>query len=400
MRRPARRGVRGPDAAARGGEGELEREVEFLPVVRGDGRAARGRAGHRAARARRAARVREARVFAALLGIGPARLASTSPRTSGRTSRRRIVERFGDLLERAPAAAGADRDDRGERRRELAGHHVRLAHGDRDRREPADVVRAFRIARDVTGAVERWADVEALDGLIDPRIQNELMNGVDWLVETTSRWYLVQAAGRHLAEAVGDAQGVVRGAVRGDRPDRSGDVARGARARRSSAGSRRRARRRSPSGTRSRPSSCTAPTSSRSPTRRAVRCSRSPAAFFLLGERLELDWLENQLEAMPGGSRWQRWALQSMEDDLFTLRRQLREAVLDECGGAADRRGGGRVPRVARRDRRAPAAVHAEPRHRRHERPRAAHRGAAADPVADRLMRQRPRAEPAGGQPP
>ena len=46
-------------------------------------------------------------------------------------------------------------------------------------------------------------------------------------------------------------------------------------------------------------------------------------AFFLLGERLELDWLENQLEAMPGGSRWQRWALQSMEDDLFTLRRSL-----------------------------------------------------------------------------
>ena len=33
---------------------------------------------------------------------------------------------------------------------------------------PADVVRAFRIARDVTGAVGRWADVEALDGLVDP----------------------------------------------------------------------------------------------------------------------------------------------------------------------------------------------------------------------------------------
>ena len=78
---------------------------------------------------------------------------------------------------------------------------------------PADVVRAFRIARDVTGAVERWADVEALDGLIDPGIQNELMTGVDWLVETTSRWYLVHAAGRHLAEAVDDARDVVRGAV-------------------------------------------------------------------------------------------------------------------------------------------------------------------------------------------
>ena len=56
----------------------------------------------------------------------------------------------------------------------------------------SEVVRAFRIARDVTGAVERWADVESLDGRIDPGVQNELMTGVDWLVETTSRWYLVQ----------------------------------------------------------------------------------------------------------------------------------------------------------------------------------------------------------------
>ena len=62
--------------------------------------------------------------------------------------------------------------------------------------QPADVVRAFRIARDVTGAVARWDDIEALDGLIDPVVQNELMTGVDWLVETTSRWYLVQARRR------------------------------------------------------------------------------------------------------------------------------------------------------------------------------------------------------------
>ena len=56
-------------------------------------------------------------------------------------------------------------------------------------------------------------------------------------------------------------------------------------------------------------------------------------AFFLLGERLQLDWLEKQVEAMPGGSRWMRWALQSMEDDLFTLRRSLAEVVLEECSG-------------------------------------------------------------------
>ena len=63
--------------------------------------------------------------------------------------------------------------------------------------QAADVVRAFRIARDVTGAVGRWADVESLDGVIDPVVQNELMTGVDWLrnrprrvsgAATTSEW--------------------------------------------------------------------------------------------------------------------------------------------------------------------------------------------------------------------
>ena len=39
--------------------------------------------------------------------------------------------------------------------------------------------------------------------------------------------------------------------------------------------------------------------------------------FFLLGEALELDWLENQLEQLTPGTRWQRWAQQSTEDDLF-----------------------------------------------------------------------------------
>jgi glutamate dehydrogenase len=54
--------------------------------------------------------------------------------------------------------------------------------------------------------------------------------------------------------------------------------------------------------------------------------------FFLLGERLEIDWLEQQLEAMSPGSRWQRWAQQSMEDDLFTLRRRIAEVALAEAG--------------------------------------------------------------------
>ena len=47
---------------------------------------------------------------------------------------------------------------------------------------------------------------------------------------------------------------------------------------------------------------------------------------------MDIDWLEQQLEAMQAGTRWQRWAQQSMEDDLFNIRRQLAETALAECG--------------------------------------------------------------------
>src|SRR5439155_14455095 len=66
---------------------------------------------------------------------------------------------------------------------------------------PADVVRAFRIARDVTGAVARWEEIEKLDGVIDPVVQNDLLSGVDALVEMASRWSLVQTAGQRPADA-------------------------------------------------------------------------------------------------------------------------------------------------------------------------------------------------------
>jgi glutamate dehydrogenase len=55
-------------------------------------------------------------------------------------------------------------------------------------------------------------------------------------------------------------------------------------------------------------------------------------AFFLLGERLEIDWLETQLEKLSAGTRWQRWAQQSTEDDLFAIRRELCEALLVDAG--------------------------------------------------------------------
>jgi glutamate dehydrogenase len=312
------------------GDGELEREVEFLPSA--EEMVDRRAAGEGLVRPELAVLLAYAKraIFAALVASDlpdspylVEDLRSYFPAT--------IVERFGHLLEHHPL------------RRELiatiVANDVVNSQGitfvsrmvTETGASPAEVVRAFRIARDVTGAVERWADVEALDGLIDPRIQNELMTGVDWLVETSSRWYLVHAAGRQLAEAVGDARASfeeLSAVIDQIGPEAWREEHEHAARRLEAEGV--------PPALAQRhafqaelvhgPDIITV---AHATGRTVLEVTR---AFFLLGERLQLDWLENQVESMPGGSRWQRWALQSMEDDLFTLRRTLAEAVLDECG--------------------------------------------------------------------
>jgi glutamate dehydrogenase len=313
------------------GDGELERDVEFLPSA--ERMIERRAAGEGLVRPELAVLLAYAKrsIFAALTASD----LPDSPYLAGDLRSylpTGIVERFDHLVDQHPL------------RRELVAtivaNDVVNSQGitfvsrmvTETGASAADVVRAFRIARDVTGAVQRWADVEALDYLIDPGIQNELMTGVDWLVETTSRWYLVHATGRELADAVADARTSfeeLSGVIDQIGPEAWREEHEHAARRLEAEGvppalARRHAFQ---SELVHGPDIITV---SHATSRTVLEVAR---AFFLLGERLQLDWLEKQVEAMPGGSRWQRWALQSMEDDLFTLRRSLAEAVLDECAG-------------------------------------------------------------------
>ena len=313
------------------GEGELERDVEFLPSP--EAMIERRAAGEGLVRPELAVLLAYAK-----RSIGAALHGSDLLDSPYFTQDLRayfppmIVQRFGHLLEEHPL------------RRELIATIVAndvvnsqgVTFASRMVTEtgasPADVVRAFRIARDVTGAVQRWADVEALDGVIDPGIQNELMTGVDWLVETTSRWYLVHAGGRQLAEAVESAQASfeeLSGVIDQIGPETWREEHEHAARRLEAEGvPAALARRHAFQAELVHGPDIIAV--SHATGRTVLEVAR---AFFLLGERLQLDWLEKQVESMPGGSRWQRWALQSMEDDLFTLRRSLAETVLDECEG-------------------------------------------------------------------
>jgi glutamate dehydrogenase len=198
----------------------------------------------------------------------------------------------------------------------------------------ADVVKAFRIARDVTGATARWSDVEALDGLIDPAVQSDLMTSVDWLVETTSRWYLVQGSGNLEAEAIAATRASfaeVSDAISQIGPDVWREEHEQVEQQLVAAGVPATVARRhafQPELVHAPDIIAVAHASGRAP----LEVARG---FFVIGERLDIDWIETQLEQLPAATRWQRWAQQSMEDDLFALRRRLCERVLEHADGVA-----------------------------------------------------------------
>jgi NAD-specific glutamate dehydrogenase len=56
-------------------------------------------------------------------------------------------------------------------------------------------------------------------------------------------------------------------------------------------------------------------------------------AFFVVGERLYLDVIEERVSELPGRSRWQRLAWTTMVDDLRLLRRQIATRVVVQGEG-------------------------------------------------------------------
>ena len=317
-------------------EGLLDRQLESLPAT--EEMAERARAGRGMARPELCILLAYAK-----RSLKEAVRASTLPddpyldRDVRRYFPPKVVERFGDLIEQHPL------------RRDLAATIVanevvndlgitwtsRLAI--ETGAEPAQAARAFWIARDVTGAVERWADVEALDGTIDPVLQNVLMVGVDTLVEDVARWYLLNAPAAPPGETIETVKPLF--SELSEVIDRTGSPA--WRAAREEVGRGLAAQGVGPALARRhafQPELAHAPdiVSVARATGRPIEDVAS--AFFLVGERLHLDWLERRLAELPEVSRWERWAVQAMADDLMALRRDvaLRALQSSDSGPVAE----------------------------------------------------------------
>ena len=249
---------------------------------------------------------------------------------------------------------------------------------------PAEVVRAYRIAREVTGAEADWEAIETLGGKIDPAVQVELMAGVDGLVDAVTRWYLSEGLTRDLGETIEAGRVGLREAGRG-----------GAAARRRRAPPR--AARRSPTRLVAagvpeglaeahalRPALVHAPVGGRG---RAAPPSGAvedvALAFFTVGDLLPLDGLEAELDTVPVAGRMQRWALQAVREDAPPRPPRDRRA---RAHGDAERRAGGGglgLPRRASRGLPAAGGVHAHALARDRRRTWRDRAGGAAVAVAD-----------------
>jgi glutamate dehydrogenase len=196
----------------------------------------------------------------------------------------------------------------------------------------ADVVRAFRVAVEVTGADALWEEIEDLQGT-DRAAQMEVLGGVDALVESTARWYLTWAPQASLDETIAAGRDGFRrlGAVlptlgTEERRARRSEIedrlfSEGVPAEVAAAHA-------------LRPELVHAPdmVAVAAATERSVE--DVARVFFALGAELQLDWMERELARVRSSTRMQRWALQAVREDAFKARRALAEAALQLSPGA------------------------------------------------------------------
>ena len=195
----------------------------------------------------------------------------------------------------------------------------------------APVVRAYRIAVEVTGADPLWEAIEGLDS-VGRGEQLELLGGIDALVEATARWYLMWAQDAPFEETIAAGRdgfqrlAAILPQLGTEERKRGRDET---------------ARRLTEQGV---PADVAEAHALRAELVHAPDIVAVAAAtersvedvarvFFAIGAELKLDWMERELARVRSATRMQRWALQAVREDAFKARRELAEAALNESAG-------------------------------------------------------------------
>jgi glutamate dehydrogenase len=200
----------------------------------------------------------------------------------------------------------------------------------------ASIVRAYRIARLVTDAEQRWADIEELNGAVDAATARAMLKDVDGLVTRVSRWYLNNPSGLTIDEVVArDRDDFVR--LSSDLPQIRSEswrapyeavvdefVFNGVPRELAVRHAYQRALRRGPDIV--------------NLAHHADRPVDEIATLYTKSSNvLRIGWLERQIRQLPGVTPFDRLAIESLRDDLLDMRHDIVAAVLEEADGSLER---------------------------------------------------------------
>ena len=199
----------------------------------------------------------------------------------------------------------------------------------------AMVVRAYRVARAVTAAEGRWADIEVLAGRLEPSVSNRLMQDVDDLVFYVARWYLIRPNGRSIDEEI--ERSVDDFAALSDGFPHMSSIAwqepylavideleaEGVPRELAVRHAYQRALRRGPDIV--------------DIAHRFERDVLDIASLYSEASHVfRIGWLERQIRRLPGTTAFDRLAIEAVRDDLQSLRREVVSKVLEESNGSID----------------------------------------------------------------
>jgi glutamate dehydrogenase len=195
------------------------------------------------------------------------------------------------------------------------------------------VVAAYRSARQLIRAEERWKTVQDLDPTLDPVLRRQMLEAIDWLVESVTRWYLtgsrkIPSSEQLAADRVSFAE---LEAFLGDPrwaewTEDTGEVEALTEAGISAALARRHSRH---------DELVHGPDIIELARAHDRPISEVGQLFMLIGSSYRIDWLERQVGEIVTSSRWHRWAVRTIKSDLIELRRELAEKILQAGQGLA-----------------------------------------------------------------
>ena len=195
-------------------------------------------------------------------------------------------------------------------------------------RETPDITRAYVVARDAFGLRQVWHDIESLDGTVDYTVQVDMFAEVNRFLERILPWLLtnlptpldIEDVMRHYGPAIADFAGHIDAMASAE--TREEIAARAAPLR----------ERGVPAALANRIASLDVQASAPDVVSVAV-ASKLPVRtvgeiYFLLGERLDLDWLRGAARSGADGGHWDRLAMKALIASLYDAQRRGTLAVI------------------------------------------------------------------------